>query len=180
MNAIILAAALSILAVPGPLSAQVTTNSVKLKWSAPGDDSLSGRASSYDLRFSTAAITATNFASATRVVGTPTPGVSGTTDSITVTGLAPGTQYWFAIKTADEVPNWSAVSNTLGPISTMPPPDMTPPARILNLRLGWYDLRGRRIAEPRATGLYFAVDSLGERRLVLITPQGSFPGDTRA
>ena len=89
----------------------VTFNSVSLTWTAPGDDSLSGTASQYDLRYSTSPITATNFASATRFSGTPTPSPSGTAEHVTVTGLSSGTLYYFALKTADEVPNWSGISD---------------------------------------------------------------------
>ena len=56
----------------------VTSNSVRLSWTTPGDDSLTGVATQFDLRYSTSAITAANFASATRWTGTPSPGVAGT------------------------------------------------------------------------------------------------------
>ena len=91
----------------------VTFNSVSLTWTAPGDDSLSGTASQYDLRYSTAPITATNFASASRFTGTPNPSPSGTKENATVTGLSSGTTYYFALKTGDEVPNWSGISNVI-------------------------------------------------------------------
>ena len=91
--------------------AQDATNSVQLTWTAPGDDSLSGRAAQYDLRYSTAPISAGNFAAATRVTGMPAPATSGASESFLIAGLSPNTTYWFAIKTADEVPNWSGLSN---------------------------------------------------------------------
>jgi len=118
-----------------PAQGPVTHNSVKLAWTVPGDDSLTGRATSYDLRFSTTPITATNFASATRFVATPVPGLSGARDSVVVTGLSPQTTYHFAIKTADEVPNWSGVSN-IPTATTLEAPDVTPPAAIRDLRIG--------------------------------------------
>ncbi len=112
----------------------VTWNSVRLTWTTPGDDSLSGTASQFDLRFSTSAITAANFASATRWNGTPTPTASGTTQSTTVTGLSPNTTYWFAIKTADEVPNWSGLSNVISRI-TLTSPDTIRPAQVAGLAI---------------------------------------------
>jgi hypothetical protein len=80
----------------------------------------------YDLRYSTAAINSTNFASATAVAGEPTPAAAGTTQGMTVSGLMASTTYYFALKTADEVPNWSALSNvpagtTTGTASTSSP-----------------------------------------------------------
>lgn len=110
----------------------VTWNSVRLTWTTPGDDSLAGTASQFDLRYSTSAITAANFASATRWNGTPTPTASGTTQSTTVTGLTPNTTYWFAIKTGDEVPNWSGISNVISR-TTLTAPDTIRPARVANL-----------------------------------------------
>jgi chitodextrinase len=107
--------------------AQVSWDSVGLTWTAPGDDGLSGRATEYDLRYSTAAITAGNFASATRVTGVPAPSPPGSSESFTVNGLQPGTTYWFAIKTADDVGNWSLLSNVVSR-TTSSAPDTTRPA----------------------------------------------------
>ena len=114
-------------AVPTPSLAQSAWNSVQLTWTAPGDDSLSGNAAQYDLRFSTATITAANFASATRVADAPAPAGPGTSQSHTVTGLQPATTYWFAIKTADDVGNWSLLSNVVSR-TTAAAPDVTRPA----------------------------------------------------
>jgi chitodextrinase len=107
--------------------AQVTHNSVTLTWTTPGDDSLIGTAAQFDIRYSTAAITAANYASASTVTGEPTPSASGSSQSFTVTGLTPNTTYWFAIKSADEVPNWSLLSNVISR-TTLAAPDVTRPA----------------------------------------------------
>jgi hypothetical protein len=98
---------LILLAAPGDSVAQSTYNSVQLSWTAPGDDSLSGTADLYDLRYATTTITAANFAGATQVTGLPAPGSPGASQSFTVTGLQPSTTYWFAIKTQDDAGNWS-------------------------------------------------------------------------
>jgi hypothetical protein len=83
-----------------------------LAWAAPGDDGmLNGAASEYDVRYSTKPITAENFASADQVTGEPTPSQPDETEHFLVTGLRPGTDYYFALKTADEVQNWSEMSN---------------------------------------------------------------------
>jgi chitodextrinase len=51
------------------------------------------------------------WAFAMQASGEPPPKAAGTAESFVVTGLAPGTRYYFAVKTADEKPNWSALSN---------------------------------------------------------------------
>jgi hypothetical protein len=90
-----------------------TSSTIKLSWIAPGDDGATGTATAYDIRYRLgAAITAAFWASATQVAGEPLPKVAGSSETFTVTGLNPGTTYYFAIKTADEVPNWSPISNS--------------------------------------------------------------------
>jgi hypothetical protein len=88
-----------------------TAFSVTLSWTAPGDDGNSGTASEYDVRYSTAAINGATFASATKASNIPAPQTAGSTESFTVEGLLGGWTYYFAVKTADEVPNWSGISN---------------------------------------------------------------------
>jgi len=100
-----------VMAIVAPAGAQITDTSVRLMWTAPGDDSLSGTATEYDLRWSTSAIDAQNFAAATRISGLPAPLAGGSGETFVVTGLSPSTQYWFALKTGDERGNWSGVSN---------------------------------------------------------------------
>ncbi len=109
-----------------------TSNSITLTWTAPGDDGSSGTASIYDIRYSTSAITAGNWNSATTVVGEPSPQLAGSSESFTVTGLQPATTYYFAIKVGDEVPNWSPLSNV---VSKATDQETDPPAVIANLTL---------------------------------------------
>ncbi|MCP3938250.1 MAG: hypothetical protein GY708_23120, partial [Actinomycetia bacterium] len=111
----------------------VTSSTIDLSWTAPGDDGSSGTATTYDIRYSTSAITAGNWASATQVTGEPGPSVAGTGESHTVTGLAQNTTYYFAIKTADEVPNTSALSNS--PSGTTDA-DVTAPDAVSDLATG--------------------------------------------
>ncbi len=93
------------------LTGDSTAYSIDLTWTAPGDDGDTGTASQYDIRYSTAAITESNWGSANQCTGEPSPSSAGTLESFTATGLSPSTTYWFALKTADEVPNWSGISN---------------------------------------------------------------------
>ena len=88
-----------------------TQTTINLTWTAPGDDRNLGRATTYDVRYSTANITLANWNSATQVVGEPTPRVPGTAQSMTISGLTPNTLYYFALRTMDESGNTSGLSN---------------------------------------------------------------------
>jgi archaellum component FlaG (FlaF/FlaG flagellin family) len=116
-----------------------TQTTITLTWTAPGDDGTTGTAGTYDIRYATAAIDEGNWETATQATGEPTPGVAGTNETFMVTGLSANTTYYFALKTGDEIPNLSPVSNI--PSATTlavppPPPDTTPPAAVTNLAAG--------------------------------------------
>ena len=113
------------------LQAEATSSdAVTLTWTAPGDDGDVGTASEYDVRYSTSPITESSFGSATQAAGEPSPQAAGSSESFTVTGLQPGTTYYFALKTADEIPNWSLISNV---VSAKTDPEQVPPAAVANL-----------------------------------------------
>lgn len=115
-------------------SIDVTPNSVEIGWTAPGDNGSTGTATTYDIRYSTSAINDSNWDSATEYTGEPAPSVAGTSESAIISGLNPVTQYYFAIKTSDEVPNQSAISNVID-VLTSPLPDTTAPSAVSNLTL---------------------------------------------
>lgn len=92
-------------------AAQNTGASITLTWSAPGDDSLTGVATRYDIRYSIQPITSQNFSLASAVSGAPPPAPPRTHQSLTVSSLAPSQLYYFAIRTVDERGNWSGISN---------------------------------------------------------------------
>jgi len=119
---------------PVVANAQVTHNSITLSWTTPGDDSLQGQASQFDLRYATSPITAANFGAATRFTGMPTPAASGTRQTVVVTGLNSATTYYFALKTADEVPNWAGISNIFSR-ATLAAPDTARPAPVATLAI---------------------------------------------
>ncbi len=107
-----------------------TQQTLALVWTSPGDDGTKGTASRYDIRFSKAMITDTTWDQATPVAaGTvPNPKPAGQVETIVVTGLASGTTYYFALKTSDEVPNESGLSNCCHEktaAETNPPGDIT-------------------------------------------------------
>lgn len=93
------------------LSVIAATNSATLTWTAPGNDGTIGRASIYDVRYSTTPIS--DFSTATKVEKVPAPKSSGEIESLEILGLNPTTTYYFAIKSSDEAPNESAISNII-------------------------------------------------------------------
>jgi hypothetical protein len=123
--AVILGILMAVWVVP----VQALAASATLTWTAPGDDGDVGTAAQYDLRYSTSPITPANWDSATPVTGEPTPAAAGATESFTVLGLQPNTMYYFAIKTADEVFNWSDLSN----VPSITTSDEAAPAAIADL-----------------------------------------------
>ena len=86
-----------------------TASSITLTWTAVGDDSLSGTADRYDIRYTADSLATWEDMAA--VTAPPAPKPAGETESFVVTGLEPLTTYHFQMKVADEVPNWSGLSN---------------------------------------------------------------------
>lgn len=99
------------------------SNTVDLSWTATGDDGYVGRASRYDVRYSTSPITEANFYSASIAPNAPDPGPSGTPETMTVKGLDFNTTYYFALKVVDEYGNASPISN-LASATTLGIPDI--------------------------------------------------------
>lgn len=87
-----------------------TATSITLTWTATGDDKYTGIASEYDVRYSTSPIDSTNFSLCERILDTPCPKSAGSREVFIVDGLQPNTEYWFAIRVGDEVPNWSGIT----------------------------------------------------------------------
>jgi lysophospholipase L1-like esterase len=88
-------------------------STVSLSWTAPGDDSLSDQASYYDVRYSTSALTESNWNSAKIAPNIEKPKAPNSTESFVVMGLEGDKRYYFGIKTADEEYNWSTLSNVV-------------------------------------------------------------------
>ncbi len=89
------------------------TSSVTLSWTAPGDDGAQGIVAQYDVRYSTSEITTENFDQAQTAQGPSSPVAAGQSQTLTIAGLTEGQVYYFSVKSADEVPNWSAISNVV-------------------------------------------------------------------
>jgi len=104
-----------------------TYSGVTLSWAAPGDDgSGGGPATSYDVRYSNSIITSANFNAAIGAVGEPVPGQPGTLQLFTVPGLATNVTWYFALRTADDIPNVSGLSNVVNAVI----PNATPEANL--------------------------------------------------
>jgi hypothetical protein len=127
-------------ALAGHAHAQATAldSTATLLWTAPGDDGTAGLASRYEMRYRSTPVSAADTVAwwngAAVVAGMPRPGSPGVTDSVNVTGLDPRATWYFVLKTADEVPNWSNFSN----IAVRPPyVDTVSPAAIADLASGF-------------------------------------------
>jgi len=117
-------------------AASVASTSLTLTWTAPGDNASVGTAGSYDIRYSTisAPDLSANWNTATQIANEPLPAVSTTPQSMAITGLTPSTTYYFALKTGDEIPNWSNLSNIVS-ATTPAQLDIIPPV-ITNVTMG--------------------------------------------
>lgn len=89
----------------------IDESSYELTWTAPGDDGMSGIAAQYDIRYSIRPITdEAGWDYATQMDDPISPKPAGQQESVTLTGLS-GLYYFFALKTADDLDNWSGLSN---------------------------------------------------------------------
>jgi hypothetical protein len=124
------------------------TGSVDLSWTAPGDDANIGTATSYLVRYSTSAISdPAGWEAATPVTsGVPTPKPAGQAERMTVSGLTPGTTYYFAVRAQDEVPNLGELSNSPSAIAKTAPPSQPRMARVT----AGIGLRVRAAPDPQA------------------------------
>lgn len=96
----------------------IGVNSATLTWTAPGNDGGSGRAASYDVRYSTTNISNdAEFDAAVKVEKVPSPQTSGSTEILEIFGLNPSTTYYFAVKASDEAPNTSGLSNVVSDVT---------------------------------------------------------------
>lgn len=91
-----------------------TATSATLTWTAVGNNGQSGRADSYDLRFSTNEILDdSDFQNAAPASGLPVPLPAGSPETFVALDLQPATTYYFAVRVFDGSGNASPVSNTV-------------------------------------------------------------------
>jgi formylglycine-generating enzyme required for sulfatase activity len=111
-----------------------TATTLTLTWTAVGDDSTYGRAARYDIRYATTSTA--GWEQMTQAAGEPAPRPAGDAEAFAVSGLAPSTTYYFRLKVADEVPNWSGISNQAFATSSGEAADATPPAPVTDVAVG--------------------------------------------
>ena len=109
--------------------------SVTLQWTAPADDGadcLTGPVAGFEVRYSTSTIDSANWSRAT-VSASSAGGVApcGTTQEFTVSGLAGGIRYYFAVKSFDEAGNYSGLSNVASTLTS----EIISPAAATDLRI---------------------------------------------
>jgi len=141
--------------------ASVSSNSVTLRWTAPGSSDRTGTAAKYLLRQSTAPIQSrSDFDSARSVSDVPTPQPAGTSQSVTVS-VNPDTSYYFGLVALDQSRNASPLATTTQdatPVSTLrilTPPSPNPTEARTTVHFGvqerqtvraeLYDTLGRRL-----------------------------------
>ena len=100
---------------------------VKLTWTATGDDGDQGTAAGYDLRFSRNPITAATWPDCIAIDSLPAPLPAGQVMQTTYTLPGDGL-YFFAIKAYDDAGNYSPLSNVVGYQV-----DQTAPGQIIDL-----------------------------------------------
>ncbi len=105
---------------PGPAPGTVTDlagtvethATVKITWTAPPEPD-DGVVAAYEVRYSTSPITTpASFLLATQFAAVPLPEAPGTAETVSLTGLAPKTQYYVALRATFE-------DGTAGPISNV-------------------------------------------------------------
>jgi len=91
----------------------VTTSSMLLKWTSPGNKSVGNKANKYDIRYFKDYINNSNWDFATRVSNPPTPFSAGTSQNYNLDDLNSNTSYFVALKASDDAGNWSDISNVI-------------------------------------------------------------------
>jgi hypothetical protein len=89
-----------------------------LGWTAPRVGSANGRATRYQILYTSAAKFPIDWSTATAVASPPQPSAPGTAEQFTVDGLTRLTTYHFAVRCDDGHGDWSLFSNT--PAATIP------------------------------------------------------------
>jgi hypothetical protein len=112
------------MAITDLITSNHTEESITLIWTAPGDDGSTGIASGYVVKYSTSgSINDSNWDSANTYAQSWIPLAAGSNEAHIISNLNLNTQYWFAIKAYDEVPNYGYISNNASEKTL----DITPP-----------------------------------------------------
>ena len=100
-----------------------SAGSVTVAWTAAGDDSVYGRASSYDVRYATEPLTPANWSQSAAAPGIPGPHPNPAKLILEITGLSPDTRYHVGVAAHDDSGHRSGLSNnatvTTSPMRTL-------------------------------------------------------------
>jgi len=95
----------------------LSTTSVTLSWTATGDDGNIGNLSGQEVAYSTDSLSVANWAGLSPLTITDLV-EPGSQQTFTVSDLASGVNYFFAVRAGDEADNWSPVSNIVSATPT--------------------------------------------------------------
>lgn len=161
-------------------ASRANSKSIQLSWTAPGDDLVSGRAASYEVRYATSPITPANWSSATEAAEELLQLDAGTTMAYPANELNANTTYYFAVKTKDAAGNVSAISNVASATTAAPSPDAVTASSLAELQsaINSAPQTGRVIT--LAAGVYNVTSQISINGKDNITIQGatSDPEDT--
>jgi hypothetical protein len=107
---------------------RVTASGQGLTWTAPGDDGDLGLVSQYDIRYVSGDLAA-GWDAAVKLPFPGSPARAGKAETVALPVLGPGS-WQFGIRSADEVPNWSELSNL---VTVTVVPDTSAPAPVMDL-----------------------------------------------
>jgi len=106
----------SIIALDNAPNDHLRLGHVRLRWTAPGDDGNSGRATRYEMRYRESndgpIDSWSDWNQSAPVPNMPDPSFAGQRDSVTVRNITPHSLYYFCIITYDEAGNRSSLSNS--------------------------------------------------------------------
>ena len=94
---------------------------IDLAWTSPVDTGPDGRASFYSVKYGTDSARVEAFTGLAAVSGAPDPAAPGVLEHMSISGLRPGTQYYFAVASVDEYDNTSEVSNVAAAATLVDP-----------------------------------------------------------
>ena len=156
-------AALLFVVLPGPSGAQPNPyNSLRLVWTAPGDDGDVGQVSGYDIRYRTTPPSGSDTTSwwnsvpiGQRISLAGILSSAGNLDSTVVTGLAQGATYYIMLIAMDEVANRSGYSNlAVGTTQSCGAPTAAPTSFSAAADTGMVQLSWAPTSDPAAVALH--------------------------
>lgn len=100
------------------------TGTIRLAWTAPGNDGSAGQAERYEIRFAYSPLDAAAWDDAAILVEAPSPLSAGTAESLVIAGLPADVDIHIAIRATDGY-WWSGLSN--GIVARAPAPPAAPP-----------------------------------------------------